>query len=282
MKVRSFFRSILTHTRLTFTTKDNLGKSATQAETEVLISLTSIPSRLDTLHLTIKSLLDQNTTFKKIILWLHQDLKTSLPSKLTELEGERFEIGYSETTEPHRKLIETLKQHPDLPIVTCDDDMMYPRDWLSRLLDSWHKTPGDIVAHRCRKIRYRDGEMMPYRTWHSEANGGSSSLTVALGWGGVLYPPGSLDERVYDREAYMRLCPRADDLWYKAMSTLRGTATRKSREPYPAPIPILSSQSISLGTQNIGEDQNRVQLQALIDEYQFDFEAETNESRPAP
>jgi hypothetical protein len=93
-----------------------------------------------------------------------------------------------------------------------------------------------------------------------------------LGWGGVLFPPGSLDSRVLDSDAYMRLSPTADDLWFKAMATLKGTAMRKTRDPYPAPIPIIASQSISLNKKNIGDDLNRVQLLALAKEYDLTFE----------
>ena len=272
MKIKSFFRSIFNTAKLASISDDQLGKDASPAEVNVIISLTSIPSRLSSLHLTIKSLLNQSKSFEKIILWLHQDLKGELPPGLEKLQGKRFEIHYSATTEPHRKLVETLKLHPDRIIVTCDDDYMYPEDWLFRLLESWRHTPDDIVAHRCRKIRKENGEILPYKTWHSEPTGGSSPLAIALGWGGVLFPPGSLDARVLDRDAYIRLSPTADDLWFKAMATLKGTAMRKTRDPYPAPIPIIGSQSISLGRKNIGEDQNRVQLLALANEYNLTFE----------
>ena len=257
--------------RLTCTPGDQLGKKTSPAEVEVVISLTSIPSRLPSLHLTIKSLLNQSISFEKVVLWLHQDIKANLPSALEKLQGKRFEIHYSATTEPHRKLVETLKLHPDRIIVTCDDDYMYPKDWLFRLLESWRHTPDDIVAHRCRKIRIENGEILPYRTWHSEPTGESSPQAIALGWGGVLFPPGSLDARVLDRDAYIRLSPTADDLWFKAMATLKGTAMRKTRDPYPAPIPIIGSQSISLNKENIGDDLNRVQLLALAEEYNLTF-----------
>jgi hypothetical protein len=269
---RSIFTSIFTSAKLACTSGDQLGKNASPAEVEVVISLTSIPSRLSTLQLTIKSLLNQSVSFEKVVLWLHQDLKNDLPPALEKLQGKRFEIHYSATTEPHRKLVETLKIHPDRVIVTCDDDMMYPKDWLFRLLESWRHTPDDIVAHRCRKIRINNGEIMPYRTWRSETQGESSLITVPLGCGGVLFPPGSLDARVLDRDAYIRLSPNADDLWYKAMAMLKGTAMRKSRDPYPAPLQIIASQGISLRKKNIGDDQNRVQLLALAEEYNLTFE----------
>ena len=124
MKAKSFFRSVFTAARLACISSGQLGKNASLAEVEVVISLTSIPSRLSSLHLTIKSLLNQSISFEKVVLWWHQDLEHTLPPALQKLQGKRFEIHYSATTEPHRKLVETLKLHPDRVIVTCDDDMM--------------------------------------------------------------------------------------------------------------------------------------------------------------
>ena len=58
--------------------------------------------------------------------------------------------------------------------------------------------------------------------------------------------------------------PLDDDTFPPTMAMLQGTAMRKSERPDPEPVPILGSQEFSLGRQNIGEDQNRVQLLALI------------------
>lgn len=203
---------------------------------------------------------------------MYQDLENDVPDRLQQLTGKKFEIQFCQTTEPHRKLVNTLELYPDRHIVTCDDDMMYPKDWLFRLLVSWQRTPDEIVAHMCRKIRIEEGEMLAYRRWRGERPGNSSNLTVALGWGGVMFPPGSLDKKVLDRELYMRLTPHADDLWFKAMAMLKGTAMRKSFNPNPEPVPIVSTQNISLSKKNIDEDQNRVQLLALVNEFDLKFD----------
>ena len=84
-------------------------------------------------------------------------------------------------------------------------------------------------------------------------------------------PDFSLDDRVVDRDTYMRLCPHADDLWFKAMAMLKGTAVRRSRNTEPGPLPIIGSQSVSLGDKNIDEDLNRVQLLDLVREFDLEF-----------
>ena len=56
-------------------------KRAKRAQIPVIVSLTSIPSRLGTLHLVIRSLLVQDKLPKKILLWLNKELKNKLPPK---------------------------------------------------------------------------------------------------------------------------------------------------------------------------------------------------------
>ena len=48
---------------------------------------------------------------------------------------------------------------------------------------------------------------------------------MPVGHDGVLYPPGSLHQRVSDARDFTRLAPTADDLWLYWMAQLRGTET---------------------------------------------------------
>src|SRR6187402_3471290 len=75
----------------------------------VIVSLTSIPSRLHIIHLTIRSLLNQESKPEKIILWLNDKLQQQLPKSLTSLMGDFFEIRFVELECSHRKLIHALE-----------------------------------------------------------------------------------------------------------------------------------------------------------------------------
>lgn len=239
-----------------------------KTEVDVLISLTSIRHRLAKLHLVIRSLLLQSVQAEKILLWLHHDLAGELPQSLTSLIGPRFEIHYTNEHSPHRKLTETLRNFSKRNIVTCDDDMLYPSDWLSRLIDDHDKHPDEIIAHECRKISTTDsGDIRPYLTWVKETPGASHSDTISVGYGGVFYPAGSLPDETLDKDTYLRLTPSADDLWFKAMSLMSGTRIRRSSICEPMPIQILGSQKVALKHKNIKEDRNRAQWLDLIKEF---------------
>jgi hypothetical protein len=239
----------------------------------VIVSLTSIPSRLHVLHITVRSLLNQTQTPSKILLWLQHSLAQSLPSALSELQSDVFEIRYVDLTCSHRKLIHTLAAFPEHTVVTCDDDLMYAPDWLAQLYAQHLQHPEAIVANECRQItRDEQGDLLPYKQWPRLVHGASSDRPLLpIGYAGVLYPPRALDERVGDVDLFMRLAPKADDLWFRTMAHLRGTSVRHSNRPYPKAQPIIGSQQVSLLKTNVRQDGNRLQWQALCDYFQLDM-----------
>jgi len=83
----------------------------------VVVSLTSIPSRLEKLHYTIRSLMAQSHRPEKILLWLHADLKIKIPKPLAILESNLFEIRYNEFTCSHRKLVHSLEAFPEITLL---------------------------------------------------------------------------------------------------------------------------------------------------------------------
>jgi len=237
-------------------------------ELDCVVSLTTIESRFSVLHLALRSLLSQSCPPRLIVLWVHHSLLAKLPEKVRCLEGQRFKIMGSDQTCSHRKLVESLKIFPDAVIVTSDDDVMYPHDWLERLWREHLRYPDAVVAHECRRIGYtKEGELLPYIGWKAESPGASSETTMAIGNGGVLYPPGVLHPDVTDRSLYDRLAPKADDIWFKAMSYRLGTAVRKTNAPIPAPVPVLNTQRSALKNFNIKEDGNRLQWLQICDYY---------------
>ena len=267
MKVKVFLKSFTRMIKLYFTSVKKSGNGVKESDADVIISLTTIPYRLPKLHFVIRSLLNQTVSFNKIILWINEDLEFKVPNSLNKLQSDRFEIKFSKSNSSHRKLVETLKIYPNKNIVTCDDVLMYPNDWLERLLMEHDKHPEAIVAHMCRTFTFDKNGLMPYRKWRSEVLGESSDRTLAIGYGGVFYPPYSLHDDVLNESLYMKLAPKADDLWFKAMALKKGTSVFKSAQPNPQPTPIIFTQKYSLKKENIGKDANREQWMNISDYY---------------
>lgn len=233
----------------------------------LVISLTSIPSRLAILDIVIASLLNQTVQAQTIVLWLNTSLKNKLPSRLKNLQSDVFKIKYCEGTSSFRKLLPSLKTYQNLAIVTCDDDMIYPKNWLENLYHQHLKHPDSVISQVGRLItRDKEGKLLSYKQWPFIREDCTKNNFLPIGYGGVLYPPNTFDENVFNESLYLQLTPKADDLWFKAMAYLRGKkavcASEKAR-----PIPIIRSQQLALNNSNIHDDGNRRQWQALCDYY---------------
>ena len=275
MKAKEFFTSLWRSFRLSKLPADKL-KQKSESCAPVVVSLTSIPSRLPILHLAIRSMLHQSTPPEKIILWLHHDLESQLPPSLTSLCGPVFTIRFVNLTCSHRKLIHSLEAFPDSIIVTADDDQMYGYDWLEKLYASHLKSPADVIANSCRRImRFENGEVLPYWDWKRDFQPGVSAPSLmGIGYAGILYPPRCLASDATNEELFLSLVPKADDMWFKAMASINGTAVRISHCPSSKPVHILNSQGISLKSSNVDSDENRVQWERLAAHYQLEGLAE--------
>lgn len=261
MKLKEIPLSIFHSIRLLLV-QDKKLKMINKSEIPVIVSLTSIPSRLNIVNIVIRSILDQEVRPEKIILWLNTNLKKSIPKNLKKLEGDIFEIRYSELNCSHRKLIHTLELFANTIIITCDDDLIYHPTWLKSLYNEHEKNSEVIIANQIRHISYdtKDGSLLPYKKWKNTSEVKTNSKAVLpIGAGGVLYPPNTLSSKTTDKDLFLKLTPKADDLWFKAMALLEGTQSILSNTPVPTPIPILGSQAQSLKKMNVDKDKNREQ-----------------------
>jgi hypothetical protein len=235
----------------------------------VVVSLTSIPSRLPYVDLPVRSVLAQSRPPSLVVLWLHESLRSAIPAALAACVGARFQIRYVDGTSSHRKLVHALTTWPDRVVVTCDDDVMYDPEWLARLWDTHQRHPRDVVAHEGRRIATAaDGSLRPYAEWPWVQEPGLVAADfLPVGYGGALYPPGALHPEVTDAARYLALAPTADDLWFKMMALRAGTTSRRTDAPVPKPIPVIGAKGSALAAVNIAQDRNRTQWAALTAAY---------------
>ncbi len=195
----------------------------------LIISLTSFPPRIGKAHLVVQSLLNQSLQPHKIVLYLSGDefLGHSLPSQLTRLEGARFEIRFvGENLRSYTKLLFALVDFPGAWIATFDDDRLYPAHALTRLWQAAAGKPPTVICTGGRQMVVRDGHFTNYCQWPMAPPSGPSFFLLPLGGYGVLYPPGSLNAEVGDRNLIPDLAPLNDDIWFKAMSLTRDVPCR--------------------------------------------------------
>ncbi len=243
-------------------------------EQDVIISLTSYGNRIYEVALTIESLMEQTILPNRIILWLSYNEK-NIPQALRLLEKRGLEINFCEDIGSYKKLIPTLRNYHDDIIITVDDDVFYDFDLIENLIITHKEFPNDILAHRMHRITLnKDMEVAPYKEWHQCIKDYNPSfLNFAVGVGGVLYPPNSLDSRVFDESTFMDICKYGDDIWFKCMSILNNVQTRgvyshnKKGEDY---LPNMSISEFGLFSDNvIGNNRNDSQIKAVFEKYEI-------------
>lgn len=244
---------------------------------EIYFSLTTYPARIHEVYYTICSLLIQSSPANKIILTLTKEEfpngESSLPSKILKLKENGLEILWVDTNlKPHNKYFHVIKKYPEATIVTVDDDIIYSRHMLSKLIKSYKQFPRAVIALCTDKFIVKDGNILPYsqsmHCYDSKINEPRMDL-CANGFAGVLYPPSILPQETFNVEAIKKCAPIADDIWLKYMEIM-GKIPVICASSYKDPVVIPDKQSTALLNQNSLQNQNDVQ-QKNIEEFYSNF-----------
>ena len=242
---------------------------------ELVISLTSYGNKLQLLYLTIESLFRQTVKPNKIILWLDQtkyDTYESIPVALHKQEERGLEIRLCEDVRSYTKLVPALLNYPDSIIISVDDDIIYPIDFIERLYRAYQKDSSKIYFYRGHYVLFNeDGTPRPYIEWVLKGAKGCDIYNFPTGVSGILYPPHCYHEDMTNKDLFLKLCPYADDVWFKAMTMLKGTLC----EQIPTPhfdrlfIPLDIDETSSLQSINVVRGGNDKQIKAVFDYYQI-------------
>lgn len=236
----------------------------------LIVSLTSIPRRFASLHLTLRCLLDQTVAPDAVILWLSEGDLDRLPANVTSLQGSELTIRTAAETGPYRKIMPALAAFPEAHIVTADDDAYYGRRWLEGLVREARLGEREVLCRRAHGIRL-DGRGMPlpYIEWDYELRQPEASRRVfATGVGGVLYPPGLFRGEALNAGLYRAICPTADDLWLYWMALRSGAICRKIG-PRRAMALWPGTQRVNLNQINVNQHGNDRRIGNLIARFGF-------------
>ena len=184
------------------------GLNTEARDTKIIASLTSFPQRIEIIHNTIATLLTQTLKPDKLILWLAEEQfpnkENDLPQSLLNLIDFGLTISWCEDLRSYKKLLPTLAEHPNDIIITFDDDIYYPNNTIEILYNSYLQEPKSIHTNRARILYLKNNELysrpLGETIWSN--NRVSSYLNKVTGCGGVLYPPNSLNNKVFDKESF--------------------------------------------------------------------------------
>jgi|GEM_PF-462738 len=206
---------------------------------QYIVSLTSYGKRLAaTAPYAIATILQQTAPPDKIILYVAHNDKENIPPIMEKLTEKGLEIRFVEDTGSYKKLIYALQEFPDDYIITADDDVFYPKNWFEQLLAEHQKHRKKIICHRAHGIKVDENHNpVPYINWDSCIDPEFYFAHVLLsqeqsvprhlpecvfptGVAGILYPPHCLYKDITNKELFMKLAPKADDVWFWAMAVI--------------------------------------------------------------
>lgn len=244
---------------------------------EIIVSLTSYGKRIYDVYLAIESIMQGSIKPNRILLWLNEEdfFNKALPQTLQKQVERGLEIRFCKDIKSYTKLIYTLKEFPKACIITIDDDLIYNFDLVENLVAAHKTAPNCIWANRIHEMTYNeDCSLKSYLQWIFTVNHDCSNKknNFFTGVGGVLYPPDSLHKEVFNEDAFMDICPTADDVWFNAMARLKGTEIRKSFTHSPNGEDFLVNVSLqSEGLCSINNNpnncQNDKQIKAVFEKY---------------
>lgn len=256
-----------------------VGVNKLPRDEKVVVSLTSYGRRVKKiLPLTIVSLLKQTYKPDEVILWLDDSWeKKDLPTKLSKLEKYGLTIKFCQDIKSYKKLIPSLISFPDDVIITVDDDVYYRKNVIEKLIKCHRENPGKVICNDAHFPNFSEmGEFLSYNKWNYDVFGMDNKFVFPVGVGGCLYKKEYLYKDVCNDSLFMKLAPRADDIWFYFMALLNGTGHIVLPYIENIFIPLdnfyqLMHKDSNLSNSNYRESLNDVQIQAIVKHYGHDL-----------
>lgn len=200
---------------------------------DCIVSLTTYGERFSEVKYALYSLITQSVSPERIVVNIAYGDAERLASELLYFQKFGVEFNFYEDIKSYKKLIPVLLKYPTKNIVTCDDDLYYPKDWLRELWSKHIENPKAVICHLAYKITHNRNKVNNYQQWiHNYKFTKPDNSIFILGGSGVLYPPGSLHKDVTNKAIFNKVAPYADDLWFYFMTILNKTSIFQVKHPY--------------------------------------------------
>jgi hypothetical protein len=228
-----------------------------------VVSLTTYGKRIETVYLTLESIARGMVLPGRLILWMDdQAAFEGRPESLRRLEARGLEVYVTRNYGPHTKYFPYLLSTDalDVPLVTADDDTLYPKYWLKDLAEGYRANPGMVNCYRAHVVELEGPGFAPYISWSRCSSTEPSALNFATGVSGVIYPPALQQQLKAAGREFLELCPKADDVWLHVQA-LRGGFKIKQLKAWEQSFPVLpGTQDMGLIQGNVHGSQNDVQI----------------------
>lgn len=259
--------------------KSGSGIRDRKANRKLIVSMTTIPCRVDKVWITIESLLRQTYKPDQIVLWLAKDefADVKLPDRIKKQIKRGLTVRYCDNLKSYKKFYYTMKENPNAYVITVDDDIIYAEAMVSELVKTYKNNPGNIICHRSHLIKRRNARCAPYNYWltyekRGKIKGKASHVNFFTTGGGVLFPTFLLDKRVLDKEGFLKYAPTADDVWLNFICWISGLKTKNTEGIMGKYISIRDFSENGLAYQNVIKRKNDSQIKDVMEYLKIDID----------
>lgn len=248
-------------------TRNLSGREPLTGTAPVVVVMTTTASRIASVWAAIESIGAGTDRPQRLVLWLDDPALSELPTSLQRLERRGLEVRRVDPgLRVHTKwwpYVQGSSEHR-LPMVTSDDDQLYPRLWLRRLLEHAQRHPGCVVAHRAHRVAVARTGLTRYTDWQPVRSTRPSFGSFGTSVSGQLFPAALLDRLREAGTGFLQLTPEADDVWLYAQAVRAGfRVVQTSTEPANYPF-VPGSQAGGLYLENVLQEGNDRQLAAVL------------------
>ena len=116
-----------------------------------------------------------------------------------------------------------------------------------------------------------DQKFLPYNSWRMNISGKESVIPskkfIAIGAGGILYPPNCMNKELFNKQKIKDLCLKADDIWLKAMQLENDVKVVRAFEKKQYIYNVLSTQKDALFKDNLVKSENDIYINNVLSKY---------------
>ncbi|MBP3193943.1 hypothetical protein [Natronogracilivirga saccharolytica] len=241
-------------------------------EAKFVVSIASYPKRSHLLPAIFEALSRQTVLPAKWILVLSEEEWPDLilPEYIQKLVRRNLEIIWvKNNTYAVKKLLPVMEKYPDYGVIALDDDQIYHPGVIANLIQNEYARKSYITGH-IGMVLHKKGQSlnMMYRENERADEKTPSQQVYFIGWGGVYYPPASLDKRAFDMNAINKIVPgRGSDIWFWAAALANGTRQVCVRIPKKLVSTNIPLNSVTAPKEWLDNDQTEVRFQKAIDHF---------------
>ena len=229
---------------------------------KIIVSFTSYPPRINSVHKVVESLYRQTVLANEIILYLSLDEfpkeEEDVPETLRRLIGHRgFRIEWVQgNLKSHKKYYYALQKYTDAVVITVDDDKIYAETMISDLIKGYERFPNAVSARIIRIMLKKSPETLEsYNRWEKEKyleeyTDEPRMDLCAIGAGGICYSPSLGYDDLFNVNTILEVAGDYDDLWLKYNEMINNIPVVYTK-PSQKDITIDNSQVCRLAANNL-------------------------------